>query len=63
MTDRWSYDSPALNVGRVFHSSCSLGDCIYVFGGRDRRNAFLNSIECLDVAKLLTGKYDQWALI
>ena len=36
---------PELNLARQMHSSCELGDAIYVFGGRN--NGSLNSIERL----------------
>ena len=34
-----------------------------MFGGTAHDNTLLNSMECLDVAKLLRGEAVQWALI
>lgn len=33
-TDRWSSKAPHLNQARAFHSSCTLGNMIYVLCGR-----------------------------
>lgn len=43
--DRWE-KMPELNEGRCFAGACSLGDKIYVVGGRGKYG-FLNSIEKL----------------
>lgn len=46
-TDRWSTDAPPLNQARAFHSSCALGNMLYVLCGR-QKNRLINSIESID---------------
>jgi len=46
-TDRWRTKAPCLNQARAFHSSCALGNMLYVLCGR-QKNRLLNSIECID---------------
>lgn len=43
-TDRWSTDAPPLNQARAFHSSCALGNMLYVLCGR-QKNRLINSID------------------
>lgn len=65
-SDIWTDDTPLLNVARQGHSSCALGENIYVFGGVGEGNVDLNSIERLNlnVANLLNDDFQsQWTLI
>ena len=64
LQDAWfEDDTPDLNVGRYNHSSCSLGNKVYIFGGVSFSNQDLNSIESLDAEKLLQGEQTHWVLI
>lgn len=51
----WQYGTPELTTARAMASSCSLGDSIYVFGGVKNGNEYLNTIEWLNVPKMLIG--------
>ena len=50
-------------MAREKNNSCSLGQCLYTFGGGDDNNELLRSIERLDVKSLLEGKAVSWDLI
>ena len=52
--DEWQ-PAPSLILARWGHSSCSLGDFIYVAFGRDSENHMYNLFERLDMAKLTSG--------
>ena len=45
--NRWSF-LPDMITARNTHSSCSTGNDLYVFGGKDHRNKPLSSMEKLD---------------
>ena len=56
--NKW-YDVADLNVGRHYHSSCSMGDnVVYVFCGIDGNEKYLNLIEKYD-----SNKPEKWELI
>ena len=38
---------PELNIGRWFHSSCTLGNTLYILGGEANDGEMVNSIEKL----------------
>ena len=65
-TDRWPTKAPCLNQARASHSSCALGNMLYVLCGR-QKNRLLNSIECIDAQQLVTQSKTcpapQWTLI
>ena len=42
-----------LNIARIYHSSCCLGDFVYSFGGCDSEGTFLNNFERLNARKAL----------
>ena len=50
-------------MARQSNNSCSLGQCLYTFGGIDDNDKYLRSIERLDVKRLLEGKAVSWDLI
>jgi len=41
LTDRWKI-LPELNIGRVHHSSCTLGNTLYVLGGEAFADEMIN---------------------
>ena len=45
-------EMPSLNQARSRHSSCTLGDCIYIIGGLSALNADQKQIERLDLAQM-----------
>ena len=46
-------DQPEMNVARLRHSSCELGDAIYVFCGMSQDWTVFNSIERLKISNSL----------
>ena len=60
---------PDLVQARFSHSSCCLGDKIYVFGGNQPIGKFLNTIEILNANSLITSvatvldENSKWTLI
>ena len=46
MRDTWER-FPSLNMARSMHSSCTIGNMLYVIGGRDSGSQEINSIEKL----------------
>ena len=64
----WWTDLPEIWETRFLHASCVLGDKVYIFGGmRAGTWEQLNSIECIDMAKVLgendEDQYPSWTLI
>lgn len=49
-----------MNTPRTSHSSCCLGNKLYIAGGYDRSYNGLLSIECLDLNHLLVGLFVRW---
>ena len=49
-TKKWG-TMPPLITGRSNHSSVSMGDCVYVVGGKGFGNKVLASVECLNVKR------------
>ena len=47
--DHWESGTPDLIVERSLAAACSSGDRIFVVGGVDSNNHYLNSIEVLNV--------------
>ena len=45
-------EMPSLNQARSRHSSCTLGDCIYIIGGLSALNADQKQIERLNLAQV-----------
>ena len=58
---------PDLNLPRIYHSTCALGDRIYAFGGQNgdkEPTEVYNSIEWLDAKKTLQSDLNlHWNLI
>ena len=59
-SDQWSFVPANLIEPRAFHSSCALGDWIYVMFGRTVDGEFLNSFERLDAKLLAEGYTSGW---
>jgi len=55
VTNSWQMPPQQMNQPRHSHSSCALGDRVYVFGGSDG-HAKLDSVESFDV------KQNEWSL-
>ena len=54
-SNNWS-PAPALNIARIGHSSCVLGDKIFTFCGRNsRKQIHHNSAEILDARAVVNG--------
>lgn len=53
-TDTWSAAAP-LNKARSYHSSCCMGDFIYVFCGQQKGGRFTDTIERLDAESMING--------
>ena len=63
MRDRWE-SLPRLNVARCFHSSCTLGNTLYVLGGKDENRQLKNSFEKLgNIAGPVQDTFSRWQLI
>lgn len=52
-----------MNVPRFNHSSCTLGDKLYIFFGYDNRKNTLTSIEQVYAEKWDTEENIEWCLI
>ena len=62
MRDRWEI-LPELNVARYNHSSCTLGKTLYVLGGLDHDNEYVDSIEKLtNIDEPELSKFSRWQL-
>ena len=51
--NEWASDVLKLNIARDNHSSCSLGDYIYVFGGYNFERQWIDSLEYLNATSML----------
>ena len=61
-TNTWSLNSHRLNKARCNAASCLLADHVYLFAGFDNR--FLNSIEKIDAASIVSSnKITAWRII
>ena len=60
--NKWTI-APKLNQKRRHHSQCTLDDIIYVFFGENENETLQNSIESINVRKIVTGIQTNWNLI
>ena len=51
--NQWS-SAPSMNIPRFYHSSCCLGDNLYVFCGKNSSGK-LNSIESISAASVVNN--------
>ena len=64
--DKWdpeTIDIPLLNVARESPSGCSLGNFVFVFGGKTEKQTPINSIEKLNVTTMKNDVGYDWMLI
>ena len=61
--DTW-HSFPSLNLARSLHSSCTIGNTLYVIGGRNSESKDIKEIEKLDNIDASSG-FDvlHWVLI
>ena len=60
--DQWESGTPNLNIERSLAAACTSGDRIFVIGGVDGDNHYLNSVEVLNVEKMVSDEAD-WELV
>ena len=60
--DKWgeTKKQPTLKIGRMSHSSCALGDFVYVLAGYNLKNKVLDSMEKMNARTLIEGTRTQW---
>ena len=63
--DKWgdTKKQPTLKIGRMSHSSCALGDFIYVLAGYNLKNKVLDGMERMNARTQIEGTRTQWAEI